>query len=335
MCDDIRDATITPSTSLTIYHMISDPAILNYLHSYVDFTEVIPLLKGYSLDQKYLLLSRCGKKYLARITTSDDTSVITSRREQFNLLLKLRNYSLFVPEPYQFQITDHNRTCLMILDYIEGDDGEEAICRLSSEEQYKIGYQAGEELRKLHQLPAPAGTAPWHQAKKLKYERYCAAFADETFKTLNIDFDIDAVQQYVYGQLHLMEGIEQTFQHDDYHPANLIIQNGHLNGIIDFNRSDWGDPVHDFYKVAMFTRHISIPFARGQVDGYCCGSVTSDFWSRYSLYCAMSIIPDLVWSGRYSRQTGSDELEHSINRVQAIIRDHLGFSRIIPKWYRD
>lgn len=42
--------------------------------------------------------------------------------------------------------------------------------------------------------------------------------------------------------------------------------------VIDFGGYDFGDPIHDFYNVAIFTIRISKPFAVGQVHGY--------FWRR-------------------------------------------------------
>ena len=41
--------------------------------------------------------------------------------------------------------------------------------------------------------------------------------------------------------------------------------------VIDFGGYDFGDPIHDFYNVAIFTTRISKPFAVGQVHGYCRG----------------------------------------------------------------
>ncbi len=309
----------------------TDPTILNQIRDIIDFVDIIPISKGYSSDLKFLLTTKSSRRYLARITLSDNISELRAREEQYNRLKELRQFSLLVPEPHRFRLADDGRSCLMILDYIDGEDGEEALCMMSSEDQYKVGYQAGEELRKLHQYPAPSEAPSWHLMKKRKYEWYYAKFAQSPVKVAEIN--LDRIQKYVRAHLHLMEGIIQTFQHDDYHPANLIIHKGHLNGIIDFNRSDWGDPIHDFYKIALFTRHVSIPFARGQIDGYWSGSIPSDFWNRYALYCAMSIVPDLVWSERQSRQTGSDELDRSIKRVLAMVIDHDGFSRTIPGWY--
>jgi aminoglycoside phosphotransferase (APT) family kinase protein len=308
------------------------PSVLNLIHKCIDFSDIIPIKKGYSSDLKYLIVTPSGKRYLARISPTDDARAISSMRDQSNLLNELSHFSLYIPKPHQFQIDEDGRSCLLILDYIDGEDGEEALIKLSCEDQYRIGFQAGVELKKLHQFPAPPETPPWFMMKLRKHEWYCAEYSRNPVKTEGVN--LDAIQHFITKYIHLMEGVRQTFQHDDYHPANLIIRDGHLNGIIDFNRCDWGDPVHDFYKVALFTRNISISFAQGQVDGYCNGSPSYDFWSRYALYCAMSIIPDLVWSGKQSGLTGPDELKHSFRRVRTMIGDHEGFSRIIPTWYK-
>ncbi|MFH0967790.1 MAG: aminoglycoside phosphotransferase family protein [Methanobacteriota archaeon] len=312
--------------------MESDAMMMDHIRKYIEFSEIIPISKGYSIDQKYLLIAAHGEKYLVRVTESDDFRVLTAKRDQFGLIRELRQYSSLVPEAYHFWISDSVTSCVMILEYIDGDDGEESLNSLSRENQYEIGYQAGEELKKLHHLAAPPETPPWHLQKQRKYKWYCNSFQQMPPELAEVDPGvIDAV---IKKYLHHMKDTSQTFQHDDYHPANLIIRNGRMSGIIDFNRCDWGDPIHDFYKVAYFTRSISIPFAKGQIDGYYQGSVPPDFWERYILYCAMSIIPDLVWSGRYADRTGSQsELEKSIQRIRIIYEDHNGFSSTIPRWY--
>ena len=296
-----------------------------------DFLEVIPIYKGYSDDLKYLLITKTGEKYLARITESNDIRVLNTKRTQYELMRELRQYSGLVPQVYQFW-SDSASSCVMILAYVDGEDGEESLLPLSRENQYEIGYQAGEELRKLHQLAAPPSIPSWDFVKRKKYAWYCNEFEQNSLEAVGIELEF--IYDFIKKHLSLIENTRSTFLHDDYHPGNLIIQDGHLNGIIDFNRCDWGDPIHDFYKVAIFTRNISIPFACGQIDGYHHGLVPHDFWERYALYCAMSIIPDIVWSAKYSHRTGSpDEREKSIHRNQIMYVDHDGFSSLIPRWY--
>ncbi|MGQ0439958.1 phosphotransferase, partial [Bacillus sp. B-TM1] len=47
-----------------------------------------------------------------------------------------------------------------------------------------------------------------------------------------------------------------TFLHDDFHPANSMIHNKEFI-VIDFGGYDFGDPIHDFYNVAIFTTNLS------------------------------------------------------------------------------
>jgi aminoglycoside phosphotransferase (APT) family kinase protein len=87
-----------------------------------------------------------------------------------------------------------------------------------------------------------------------------------------------------------------TFQHDDFHPANLIAHDGRLCGVIDFDRYDWGDPVEEFYKLAYFGVPLSLTFAHGQVHGYLQAGPVPNFWRRYTLYTAMSVNSSLAWA---------------------------------------
>ncbi|EPY06294.1 hypothetical protein PAALTS15_16301 [Paenibacillus alvei TS-15] len=99
------------------------------------------------------------------------------------------------------------------------------------------------------------------------------------------------------------------FQHDDFHVGNLIIKDNQLSGVIDFNRFDWGDPIHEFLKVGMFSSEVRIPFSIGQIRGYHKDSEPDDlFWRLYSLYLAM-------------------------DKIDRVLEDHDYFRLLKPKWY--
>lgn len=302
------------------------------IRAFVACNDVTPINRGYSTDKKFLCTSGTRKRFLVRYIGHDGIRDLPRRREEYDLVRILGRYSSLVPEPYGFYSSPESSYALMILEYIEGTDGEESLKDLNREDQYGIGYQAGEELKRLHRLAAPTAYPPWHILKKRKHAWYCREFLKNPVQVEGVD--LDRVMAYVEENRYLLEGVSQTFLHDDLHPANLIIREGRLNGIIDFNRCDWGDPFHDLYKIAPFSRNISIPFSRGQVDGYFRGEVPPLFWKRYTLYGAMSIIADLVWSDRYDLLTGSrGELEKAKQRVRRIYSDHNGFSSVVPGWY--
>jgi aminoglycoside phosphotransferase (APT) family kinase protein len=63
------------------------------------------------------------------------------------------------------------------------------------------------------------------------------------------EMGLPKITAFVEKNLPSIHTPRQTFLHDDYHPGNLIIQDKKLSGIIDFNRYDWGDPIHDFVNL--------------------------------------------------------------------------------------
>lgn len=298
------------------------------------YTQVTKIAKGYSFDHKYLLEGGDGRDYLLRITPLTPQVERIHKEEEFRLIEDVGRYSSYVPRAYSFGVSRDESFCYMLLDYMHGRDGEEAILGLSRDEQYRLGLDAGRELLNLHRLKAPRRLGPWRERFSAKYARKCSVFDEMHISTGRID--IEHLAAYIAENDCNLACPEQSFLHDDYHPANLIVQDGRLHGIIDFNRHDWGDPVHDFVKLAYFSRAVSIPFAAGQIDGYAGGAVSCAFWKKYALYAAMSIIPDIVWSHWYAEKTGSSEQVALMwERVERVYIDHAGFASEIPRWYRE
>lgn len=56
----------------------------------------------------------------------------------------------------------------------------------------------------------------------------------------NVDEDIN---------YELLNGRTQSYQHGDYHVGNMIISPDNALSIIDFNRSDFGDPWEEFNRI--------------------------------------------------------------------------------------
>jgi aminoglycoside phosphotransferase (APT) family kinase protein len=296
------------------------------------FTRANKIDRGYSFEDKYLLEGGDGRKFMLRITRLARKEDAGRKEEEFRLINEARRYCSLVPKTHYFGVSGDDGLCYLILDYICGADGEEALPGLSRKEQYELGLDAGRELRNLHGMNAPHFDHPWHERYSAKYARKCAIF-DEMKVNPGI-IDLKRISRFISGNSCHLECRRESFLHDDFHPANLIIGDGRLKGIIDFARYDWGDPVHDFVKLAYFSSDVSIPFAVGQIDGYNDGDVPGEFWKKYSLYSAMTIIPDIVWSFWYSREKGSPEqVERMWKRVNRVYLDHDGFSSGIPRWY--
>lgn len=290
------------------------------LLSAVDRVEHIP--KGFSADDKYALWERGAPKYLLRIS---DIKLRRRREWEFNVLTHHHSQGIPCSEPYAFAVEEDAAVCYSILGYILGECAEDVLPALTEKQQFEIGIAAGRHLRKLHQLPCPDTDFDWPAHRKAKYLRH----VDEAGRIGLAFHRQDEVESYVKANLNFMCDRPVRFQHDDFHPGNLIVRDGGLAGIIDFNRCDWGDPFEDFYKVPMFGASLSVPFARGQILGYFSGHVPREFWKGYNLYVAMSPHPALLWA----HFSDLSSLEWWQERIKWIIDTHDFKNSGPPDWF--
>ncbi|MCM3783485.1 aminoglycoside phosphotransferase family protein [Neobacillus mesonae] len=284
--------------------------------------EITPINKGYSDDHKYLVLKNKEKLLLKTF----DAKQFTQRQAEYNALVKMKELDVNCTRPIDLGLLQEFNAGYMILSYIEGSDAIEEISGYPADIQYKLGYTAGMELRKMHDYKAPEEIPSWFERKLSKHESYVDAYSK-----LGVRIKQDGkIRSFIDDHVELMRARPNLFQHDDFHVSNLIVKEGQLAGIIDFNRFDWGDPVHEFLKVGMFSSEISVPFSIGQIRGYHMGEEPDAlFWKLYSLYLAMSLISSIVWILKVK----PDELSIIMEKVDRVLDDHDYFERTIPKWY--
>lgn len=287
------------------------------------FKAIHKIEKGFSYDKKYLAVDEEGKKYVIRTA---DLNQQASKLKEYDMLKEAEKRGIQTSVPVDFGIIEPLNICYMIVRYIEGEEALGVLPILTVREQYEIGFEAGLELRALHTIPAPPAPHTWYEAASAKHQRY-----SDAYKRLNIQLEYGGCAgQFIDEHLHLLKGRPRTFQHDDFHPANLIVKNRKYAGCIDFNRHDFGDPYHDFYKVALFSREVSVPFSAGQIDGYFKDGIPNDFWTLYSLYAAMSIFSAVVWTKRETPHL----MDQMISRLNMIAADHSDFDQCEPEWYK-
>ncbi len=280
------------------------------------------LTKGFSDDQKFVI----DDKYLIRLFPLEDAN---HRRKEFETISMLSSLSDFVPIAIEFGVQEALGLAYMVLSYLPGKDGEEALSSLTESEQYHVGFQAGNELKKLHEYPAPEGTEPWNIHKKRNSDRYI-----EELKLLE-DLDTRVVNKlisYIKLNEYLMEGRPNRFQHDVFHPCNLIVERKEFNGFIDFQRMDWGDPIHDLQKLGFFGIKVSVPFSIGALDGYNGGEkISEEFWQLFALYSAMHVVSSFVWG----KKMGDEQYDLLSRYAMDVLGDHDDFRENMPRWYRD
>lgn len=278
------------------------------------------LKAGYSSAKKYKLYSsENNPAYLLKIYDFEKRDRI---KHEFELLNHHYQNKVLCQKAKLFGYSEKEWICYLILPYIKGISGDIALPELGEHSQYKIGLQAGRELRKIHLL-TPDITFNWYQKRFQKYQdklQTCKKFGLAFYKQ-------KFIEGYINENIDMLKNSPVSFQHDDFHPQNIIIKNEKLNGIIDFDSFDWGDPWEEFFKLPKYTIQTSTYFAKGQVMGYFDNKIPDIFWRKYNLFVALNQHANQI-SG-YLRGNLKDVQE----RTRYIIETHDFNNNNPPEWF--
>lgn len=285
--------------------------------------EIIEIKKGFSSDEKFLIkMQDSNNKLLLRVFNLKELEM---KKAEYSILERMQDYNVSCSQP--ISIGEIGNRGYMITSYIEGKDAEDEISKYSDQEQFNIGIEAGKELRKMHRISAPDYIPSWYSRKVEKHRKYIDAYL-----ACEIEVNNDhKIMNFIDENIQLMKQRPNLFQHDDYHLGNIVVNNKKFVGVIDFNRYDWGDPIHEFLKIGIFSREVSIPFSIGQIRGYFNNEEPDEeFWRLYSLYLAMCVFSTVIWT----LKTIPNNINEMLDKVYMFLEDHDYFSRLKPKWYQ-
>jgi aminoglycoside phosphotransferase (APT) family kinase protein len=287
-------------------------------------TAVSKIHKGFSYDGKYHVYEGGDKPaYVLRTATFKQTE---RKRREFEMVSQIHGLGVRTSEPVAFGTVEALDLCYMVLRYVDGEDASEKLPLMTADEQYSLGVEAGQELLMMHEVEAPGNMETWSMRRIEKHNRQLTEYRRCGVKLP----EEDAIIAFIKEQLPLLEGRPNRFQHDDFHPGNLLVHGSAYMAAIDFNRYDWGDPYHDFLKIAYFSREVSIPFSIGQIDGYFKGKIPENFWNLYALYSAMIMFGTITWT----LQVVPAHLDSMMARIRTVLNDHRNFESAIPIWYK-
>lgn len=289
------------------------------------WTSIAPITKGWSHDQKYRIQLTEGRELLLR---NFPLATLPQRQREYDFICLVAELKELSPEPLGFGVLDDGQSGYMLLSYIPGVDLEERLAELEEEKQYSLGQTAGKLLRKIHQLPLPAEHDSGGQ-NRLLYEKKAAQLAG--FKASSYQLpQRDAITAFVEERLEKMLDRPNVYQHGDFHPGNLILTAEGNLGVIDFNRWDIGDPYEEFYKLMLFTKNWSVPFATGQLAGYFDGGdIPAEFWQLVKLYSYHAALTSLVWAEQFD----AAEVAEMMTFSKSILTDYAD-GGLQPLWYR-
>lgn len=201
----------------------------------------IPIEKGWSGDRKFCAITNDGQKYLLRISSIDR---LERKRREYENMRKVAQLDIPMCLPMVFG------TCLegaySIQSWIDGTDAECAIISMSTEDQYRYGWAAGQILAKIHTIPAPDDASDWATRFYTKIDRKITMYENCELK---YEQGGEAFLSYIAQNRYLLTGRPQSYQHGDYHIGNMMIDRNGTLTVIDFDRDDYGDPWEEFNRI--------------------------------------------------------------------------------------
>lgn len=109
----------------------------------------------------------------------------------------------------------------------------------------------------------------------------------------------------------------------------MMLDEGGVLTVIDFDKDDFGDPWEEFNRI-VWCAQAAPAFASGLVDGYFDGEVPMEFWRLLALYISSNTLGSLPWAIPFG------EKEISVMRAQAaqVLGWYDDMKNVVPGWYR-
>jgi aminoglycoside phosphotransferase (APT) family kinase protein len=281
--------------------------------------KILPIEKGFSTEKKWQVIAEKGM-FLLR---SSQSNILERKKEEFDLMSRLYRQGVKCNKPVHFFESTDKTTVYSLFSYLPGNDAEACINDTPRSQQYEMGVRAGKDLKSINSVTSDTRT--WYKRKWKKHNHYLKMYGEIDYR-----FDEDKkVQRFIEKNYNQIDSGPDLLQHDDFHLGNIIVNNNEYGGVLDFNRYDWGDPLHEFVKLEWFTWPVSKDFAKGQVKGYFKEhGIGEDDCLKISIYTAMSIFSTAVWTLKFFPETiGNIE-----QKITSILKHYRYFEKTIPDW---
>lgn len=291
-----------------------DKLKIPFLHKCTSFQLIE---EGFSNDEKWCV----DQIYLLRISTTSDISKLVEQAKLTNEV-----HALDARIPYVHDVGVYKNRAYMILDYMIGENGDDALPIKSPEVQYEIGLQVGNALKNMHSIKATNNYPSWEETWRGRFDNQAARFKE----IVNRHPNYESILPFIQDNLHLLKNRPSCIQHFDFHPGNILIYEDRFTGLIDMQKIRYADPINEFYKMEYFNVQVSRAYARGVVDGYHDEKpIPNSFWEMHRLYAAMHLVFAEVWG----HEGGIDQKEKFQKYTRFTIDQFDEFRLLIPKWY--
>lgn len=299
-----------------------------YLHKIAgsdNWVSAIPVGGGWSSDVKFKVILRDGSKLLLRVS---DIKFLDKKKAEYEALEQVASLGILMSTPYEFGIIEGEDKLYMKLAWIDGDNVEDAMPKLTKQQQYEAGLKAGRLLKKLHTLPSNLTPEQWKQKNiKVLTERDALYQACDYYKIEHYE----EMMQFIQNNMSLLDNRPLTFHHGDFQGRNIIVTPSGDVGVIDFERTSSGDPYEEFNRMMAYTRRFSEEFSCGQIDGYFENEdIPEEFFRVVAFHTAMKLLTTIIFGVTTKQKHIYEENELA---KEILFNDYKGYTQFVPDWY--
>lgn len=286
------------------------------------FIKIEAINKGLSGDEKYYVETAQGQRYLLRISNIESYE---RKKTMYDMMGRVASLGVYMSVPVDFGICNNGKNVYQLLSWCDGETADIVLPKLSHDEQYMLGVKSGQNLRRIHSIPAPSGLEDW-------YYRFVRINDGRlrTFFSCDVHIDgSDAILAFYEENRHLLRGRPQCFIHGDYHNDNLLISANRDIMVVDWDLIDslYGDPWSEFSRI--LNANLVPHFTTGQIHGYFDGEPPEEFWRILALYLSTGALMLVSWAV-YVEPSCLDECKQTASNIMNWFD---GMRSPVPKWY--
>jgi serine/threonine-protein kinase len=243
----------------------------------------------------------------------------------YDMMGRVASLGVYMSVPVDFGICNNGKNVYQLLSWCDGETADIVLPKLSHDEQYMLGVKSGQNLRRIHSIPAPSGLEDW-------YYRFVRINDGRlrTFFSCGVHIDgSDAILAFYEENRHLLRGRPQCFIHGDYHNDNLLISANRDIMVVDWDLIDslYGDPWSEFNRI--LNANLVPHFTTGQIHGYFDGEPPEEFWRILALYLSTGALMLVSWAV-YVEPSCLDECKQTASNIMNWFD---GMRSPVPKWY--
>lgn len=279
---------------------------------------------GDSSDQKFRIRDADGESYMLRIAAKTEYE---QRKTEYSVMDYLYRQHAAVPRPVQYGVSKNGQSTYILRNWIAGDTCHDHLQRTDPVRQYALGHELAVSIAALHACDGQRSADEWSDQMNQRIRLAVNQLSSRDIQLVCIQKLIG----YLRSNRKLVDDRPQTLIHGDINLSNIILSQGGSPYLIDFEKSQVGDPLYDFASVIVDISPVSCWFATGLLDCYFSYQVRTKIHQLIVYYAALRSLCRFSAACNQSR----NKRQTALRQVQQVVKYYRDMTLVIPEWYEE